>query len=206
VGLGHQFLRHVERTKVLVHVVDMAGSEGRDPYEDWKQINEELRLYREDLIHRPQIVAANKMDLPGAEENLELFRELVGPDVKVIPISAATNQGVRELLFAVADLLDRVEKEEADNPVTEQEFFAGRVVYRAEEEKPAFTIRRENEVYVVEGERIEQLFRRTNFAYHDSVMRFAHILRQMGVEEALRQKGAQDGDTVRICGMEFELS
>jgi GTP-binding protein len=206
VGLGHQFLRHVERTKVLVHVIDMAGSEGRDPYEDWKKINEEIKLYRQDLEHRPQIVAANKMDLPDAEEYLELFKEQVGPDVPVYPISAATRQGLRELLFAVADLLDQVEKEGPTEPVIEQEFTATRKIYKAEEEKPAFTIRRENEVYVVEGERIEKLVHMTNFNYHDSILRFAHTLKKMGVEDALRERGAKDGDTIRIGELEFELT
>ncbi|MBA4496165.1 GTPase ObgE [Paenactinomyces guangxiensis] len=206
VGLGHQFLRHVERTKVLVHVLDMAGSEGRDPYEDWKQINKELKLYRQDLEHRPQIVAANKMDLPDADEFLEMFKEQAGPDVQVYPISAATRQGLRELMFAVADLLDQAEKEAPIEPVVQQEFTATRKVYKSEEEKPDFTIRRENEVYVVEGERIEKLIQMTNFNYHDSVMRFAHTIKQMGVEDALRARGAKEGDTIRIGEMEFELS
>jgi GTP-binding protein len=205
VGLGHQFLRHVERTRVLVHVVDMAGSEGRDPYEDWVQINEELRLYREDLAKRPQIVAANKMDLPDAEEHLQLFKEQVGSDVQVIPISAATRQGVRELLFAVADLLDKVEREEKERPV-EVERSSERKVYRSEEEKPPFTIRRENDMWIVEGERVEKLVRLTNFNYHDSVMRFAHTIRKMGVEDALRAKGAKEGDSVAILDRVFELT
>lgn len=206
IGLGHQFLRHVERTKVLVHVIDMAGSEGRDPYEDWKQINEEIKLYRQDLEHRPQIVAANKMDLPDAEEYLELFKEQVGPDVPIYPISAATRQGLRELLFAVADLLDQVEREAPAEQVTEEQFTAERKVYKSEEEEAPFIIRRENEVYVVEGERIEKLIAMTNFNYHDSVMRFASTMKKMGVEDALRARGAKDGDTVRIGEMEFELS
>lgn len=206
VGLGHQFLRHIERTKVLVHVIDMAGSEGRDPYEDWKQINEEIKLYRQDLEHRPQIVVANKMDLPDAEDFLELFKEQVGPDVPVYPISAATHQGLRALLFAIADLLDQVEQEQAEEPVAEEQFSTERKVYKSEAEEATFTIRRENEVYVVEGERIERLMQMTNFNYHDSVIRFAHTMKQMGVEQALRERGAQEGDTIRIGEMEFELT
>lgn len=204
VGLGHQFLRHVERTQVLVHVVDIAGSEGRDPYEDWVQINEELRLYREELSKRPQIVAANKMDLPGAEENLKKFKEKAGPDVPVFPISSATRQGLRELLFAVADQLDRVTEEPA--PETESAAAPARKVYRSQAPEPPFTIRRENEVYVVEGERVEKLLKMTNFQYEDSVRRFAHTLKQMGVDDALREKGAKEGDTVRIGKMEFEFT
>lgn len=200
VGLGHQFLRHVDRTRVLVHVVDMAALEGRDPYEDWVKINEELRQYREDLARRPQIVAANKMDLPDARDNLDAFRKKAGPEVPVYPISAATREGVRELLFAVADLLDQ----QPEQPL-EEESGSGYKVYRSREPEDPFVIRRENEVFVVEGERVERLVAMTNFAYHDSVRRLARILREMGVEEALREKGAKEGDTVRIGGMEFEL-
>jgi GTP-binding protein len=206
VGLGHQFLRHVERTKVLVHVIDMAGSEGRDPYEDYLQINRELELYRPDLIQRPQIIAANKMDLPDAEVHLELFREQVGEDVPIYPISAATRQGIRELLLAIADLLDKVEKEEAERAKEEFVPAQERKIYRSEEPEVPFTIRRENEMFVVEGERVEKLVQMTNFNYHDSVLRFAHTLKKMGVDDALRAKGAKEGDSVRIGEMIFEFT
>ncbi|SFS96241.1 GTPase ObgE [Marininema halotolerans] len=203
VGLGHQFLRHVERTKVLVHVVDMAGSEGRDPYQDWLQINEELTLYREVLAERPQIVVANKMDLPEAEENLEIFREQVGVDVSIFPVSAATRSGIDELLYAIADELDRMPKvEEIVEPDTEE---TERKVYRAEEPEEAFTIRRDNEVFVVEGPRVEKLIKMTNFQYDEAVRRFANTLKIMGVDDGLRARGAKDGDTVRIDEMEFEF-
>ncbi|MFC4078370.1 GTPase ObgE [Salinithrix halophila] len=202
VGLGHQFLRHVERTKVLVHVVDMAGSEGRDPYEDWKQINEELKQYRESLSKRPQIVAANKMDLPEAEVNLEIFRETVGEQVPVYPISSATGQGVRELLFAVADQLDQMPVE--TDP--EMEEVAEPKVYRMEEPEVPFLVKKDNEVFVVEGARVEKLVKMTNFNYDESVRRFAHILKEMGVDDALRARGAQEGDTVRIGTMEFDFT
>jgi GTP-binding protein len=201
VGLGHQFLRHVDRTKVLVHVVDMAALEGRDPYEDWVRINEELRLYRKELASRPQIVAANKMDLPGAREHLAEFRKKVGPEVPVYPVSAATREGIRELLFAVADLLDQ----QPDQPLEAESDFREHKVYRSREPEEPFVIRRENEVFIVEGERVEKLVAMTNFAYHDAVRRLSRILREMGVEDALREKGAKEGDTVRIGGMEFEL-
>jgi GTP-binding protein len=203
VGLGHQFLRHVERTKVIVHVIDMAGSEGRDPYADYLQINEEIRLYKQNLENRPQIIVANKMDLPDAKEHLELFQEQVGEDIPVYPISAVSKEGIKNLLFAVADVLDRVEAEEEQKVEEVQE---EPVVYKSEAEEPAFTIRRENEIYVVEGFRIEKLIKMTNFRFQDSLMRFANTIKQMGVEDALRKRGAQEGDTVRIGEMEFELS
>lgn len=206
VGLGHQFLRHVERTKVIVHVIDMAGSEGRDPYEDYLQINEELKMYRRDLEHRPQIIAANKMDLPEAQEQLALFKEQLKADIPIYPISAATRMGLKPLMYAIADLLDQVEREAPEQQVEEQSLVSERKVYKAEAEKPDFTIRRENELFLVEGERIERLVQKTNFQYQDSIMRFARTLRQLGVEEALRQRGAENGDTVIIGGMEFEFN
>ncbi|SDW26721.1 GTP-binding protein [Marininema mesophilum] len=203
VGLGHQFLRHVERTKVLVHVIDMAGSEGRDPYQDWVQINEELALYRAGLADRPQIVAANKMDLPEATENLELFREAVGEGVPVFPVSAATRSGIEELLYSVADQLDSLPKvDEVLEPVSEE---SEQKVYQAEEPEEAFTIRRDNEIFVVEGPRVEKLIRMTNFQYDEAIRRFAHTLKVMGVDDGLRAHGAKDGDTVRIDEMEFEF-
>ncbi|OYD08243.1 GTPase ObgE [Paludifilum halophilum] len=200
VGLGYEFLRHIERTRVLVHVVDMAGSEGRDPYRDWMQINEELNRYKETLSLLPQIVAANKMDLPEAEENLEIFRGQVGPEIPVYPISSVTRKGLKELLFAVADLLDRTPVKDAVEPEEGK-----RKVYRSPSPQP-FAIRKENEVYVVEGDRVEKLVKMTNFQYDDSVRRFAHILKKMGVDDALRAKGASTGDTVRIAEMEFDFT
>lgn len=201
-GLGHQFLRHVERTRVLVHVVDISGSEGRDPYADWEQINEEMRQYKESLAQRPQIVAANKMDLPDAQSNLEVFKKLVGPEIAVYPISSATRKGLRELLFAVADLLDANPPEPIqDDPETIQ-----RKVYRSQAPVDPFVIHRENDVFIIEGERLEKLVQMTNFQFDDAVERFSYTLKQMGVEEALRKKGIQEGDTVRIGKMEFNFT
>ncbi|ATY84363.1 GTPase ObgE [Kyrpidia spormannii] len=195
-GLGHQFLRHVERTRVIVHVVDMASPEGRDPYADWKQINEELRLYDPRLLERVQIVAANKMDLPGAAERLQAFRKRVG-DVPVFPISAATGEGVRELIYAVADLLDQMPAQEA----VEEE--PQGPVFRLEDD--TFSVDREGEEFVVRGARVEKLVRMTPLDQYEAVHRLARILRKMGVDEALRRKGARDGDTVRIGGFVFEF-
>lgn len=202
-GLGHQFLRHVERTRVIVHVVDMAGTEGRDPYEDYVQINQELKLYNRKLEERPQVVAANKMDLPEAEENLIAFREKVGPDVPIYTISAATKQGIKELIYGVADLLDKVPAV----PIVEelQEEAEERVIYKAEKEPEKFHVRRENEIFVVEGAYIERLMKMTNLNSHDSIQRFARTMRNMGVDKALREKGAENGDTVRIGDFEFDF-
>ncbi|WP_035300248.1 GTPase ObgE [Brevibacillus thermoruber] len=201
VGLGHQFLRHVERTRLIVHVIDMAAVDGRDPVEDFHQINRELKLYNLKLEERPQIVAANKMDLPEAKENLRRFQEQV-PGVTVYEISAATRQGVQELMHAVADLLETLPDKPTVEEVAEVE---ERVVFRAEKEPEPFEISRDNEVYVVSGEKIEKLVRMTNLNSYDSVQRFARMMRSMGVDEALRRRGAKDGDTVRIGDFEFEF-
>ncbi|SFX09475.1 GTP-binding protein [Thermoactinomyces sp. DSM 45891] len=206
VGLGHQFLRHVERTKVIIHVIDMAGSEGRDPYEDYLQINKELVLYNQDLEKRPQIIAANKMDLPDAEEQLEFFKEQLGKDVPIFPISSVTKKGLRELLFAAANLLDKVEEEIANQPEEVSTGPVGRKLYKSEAPEVPFTIRRENEVFVIEGTQIEKLILMTNFNYHDGLMRFSKIMKDMGVEAELRQRGAEEGSTIRIGEMEFEFT
>lgn len=201
VGLGHQFLRHVERTRVIVHVIDMAGVDGRDPYEDYLQINRELVLYNLKLEERPQIVVANKMDLPEAQENLQRFKEQV-PNVTVYEISSATRQGVQELMYAIGELLTTIPEKPAVEEVVEVE---ERVVFRAEKEPDAFEISKDNEVFVVSGEKIEKLVRMTNLTSYDAAQRFARQMRGMGVDEALRKHGARDGDTVRIGKLEFDF-
>ncbi|MGG4451142.1 GTPase ObgE [Brevibacillus porteri] len=201
VGLGHQFLRHVERTRLIVHVIDMAAVDGRDPYEDYLQINRELTMYNLKLEDRPQIVVANKMELPEAEENLRIFKEKV-PDVKVYEISAATRQGVQELMYAIGDALATIPDKPAVEEVAEVE---ERVVFRAEKEPEEFEITRDNEVFVVSGEKIEKLVRMTNLTSYDAAQRFARQMRFMGVDDALRKLGAKDGDTVRIGKLEFDF-
>ncbi|SDI92888.1 GTPase ObgE [Salimicrobium halophilum] len=202
VGLGHQFLRHVERTRVLLHVIDMSGMEGRDPYEDYVAINHELASYDERLQHKPQIIVANKMDLPGAEENLESFREKTEEeDLVIYPLSTITRAGIDEILYAVADELDRIPKQVEDEEPTED-----RVLYKYEKEAPAFHITRADDgAYVLYGEKIESVFRRTNFDHDQAVNRFAQQMRSMGVDDALRKRGAENGDTIRLLDFEFEF-
>ena len=195
VGLGIQFLRHVERTRLLVHVVDIAGSEGRDPVEDFEQICDELVAYS-DLAERPQIVAANKMDLPGAQENLERLRKhLHGTDIEVYPISAATRQGFDELMGAIVRILPTL----PEITVFEEEPEA-----IAAPEAP-FTIDRDGAVYIVSGPAMEMLIDSVNFSDEQSLNYFHRTLRSRGVIDALRAAGAKEGDTVAIGDMEFDF-
>lgn len=202
VGLGHQFLRHIERTRVILHVIDMSGMEGRDPYEDYEIIQNELEQYNLRLTERPQIIVANKMDLPEAEENLANFKEKVGEDMHIYPISAVTRQGLDQVLFAVADLLEvtpefaLVDHEDEDHTV----------LYKHDMDETDFIITRDDDgAYVLSGYTIERLFKMTDFNFDQSVRRFARQMRGMGVDDALRERGAENGDIVRILNFEFEF-
>ncbi|MDF2607660.1 MAG: GTPase ObgE [Bacillales bacterium] len=204
VGLGHQFLRHIERTKVIVHVIDMASVEGRDPYEDFVTINEELRLYNLRLMERPQIIVAHKMDLPEANENLELFKSKLKENIKIIPISSATKTGIDELLYSVADLIEITPEFPIYDPENVEE--EQRVLYKYEKKGPSFNIARESDgSWVLDGEELEKLFKMTDFSREESVRRFARQLRGLGVDDALRERGAKDGDIVKILEFEFEF-
>ncbi len=204
VGLGHQFLRHIERTRVIVHVIDMLGSEGRVPYEDYMAINNELEQYNLRLMERPQIIVANKMDMPDAEENLNEFKTKIAEDIPVFPISAVTKTGLRELLLAIADKLETT-PEFPLNEILEQED-EDTVLYKYVAEEPDFEISREPDgTFVLSGAKIERLFTMTNFERDASISRFARQLRAMGVDEALRKRGAKDGDIVRLLDYEFEF-
>lgn len=197
VGLGYQFLRHVERTRIIMHVLDMAATEARDPYEDYETINEELRRYNRDLEKKQQIIVANKMDMPGAEENLAAFKKKLADDIPVFPISTLTKAGLRELHYHIADLLETIPKE------TEQE---EQVIIEHKPQKEAFVIHKlEADVYELTGPKVEKLFKMTDFSSDEAVKRFSRQLRHMGVDKALRERGANDGDTIRLSGFEFEF-
>lgn len=210
VGLGTQFLRHIERTRVILHVIDMSGMEGRDPYEDYLAINKELSTYNLRLLERPQIIVANKMDMPDAQENLVRFKEQLNKekedefadDIPVFPISGVTRQGLDALLNATADLLEVT----PEFPLYEEELEEETVHYGFNPEGPEFQIDRDSDAtWILSGEKIEKLFQMTNFDHDETVMRFARQLRGMGVDEALRARGAKDGDLVRIGEFEFEF-
>ncbi|WP_100331710.1 GTPase ObgE [Bacillus xiapuensis] len=204
VGLGHQFLRHIERTRVIVHVIDMSGLEGRDPYEDYLAINRELREYNLRLTERPQIIVANKMDMPDAQQHLEAFKKKVGDEAPIFLISAITREGLKELLFAVADKVEQT----PEFPLEEVEEEKGihRVMYKYADQPAEFEITRDPDgSFAVSGAKVEKLFKMTDFSREDSVRRFARQLRSMGVDDALRERGAKDGDTVRLLKYEFEF-
>ena len=205
VGLGHQFLRHVERTKVIVHMIDMSGSEGRDPIDDYHVINKELVAYKQRLEDRPQIIVANKMDMPDAEDNLELFKEEIGDDHIIIPLSAVSRDNIDQLLYTIADQLEKVK--DIDFSVEEDENVGvNRVVYKHTPSQDTFTITRDDDgAYVVSGNAIERTFKMTDFNSDPAVRRFARQMRSMGIDDALRARGCSNGDIVRILGGEFEF-
>jgi len=209
-GLGHQFLRHIERTRVLLHVIDMSGSEGRDPFTDYVTINNELGQYKYKLLERPQIIVANKMDLDGADEQLELFKEQLYEGkteeeiegMLVIPISSATRMGINELLYKAADYLGST----PEFALYDEEEMEQVVVYKFEAEEQQFFIRLADDgIFTVTGPAIDRIMHQTNFAQEASVQRFARILRHLGVDDELRAMGVVDGDTVRVLEFEFEF-
>mgnify|MGYP000635754110 CR=1 FL=1 len=198
-GLGHQFLRHIERCRVIVHIIDMSGSEGRDPYEDYLTINKELGEYEYRLLERPQIIVANKMDGDEAEENLKKFKEKLG-DQKVFPIIAPIHEGIDAVLYAVADALETAP--DFFNQEEEQES----VLYTYKEEEKPFTIHNKgNGVWEVTGKKVERLVQMASFTTDDGFQRFALQIRNMGIDDALREAGCEDGDTVRLYDFEFEF-
>lgn len=196
-GLGDKFLRHIERTKIIAHVVDMAGSEGRDPYEDFIMINKELEAFNEKLIKKPMIVVANKMDLDGAKENLEEFKKKC--DLKIFEVSAAMNQGLQKVVDELASMLEEI----PENPLYDDSQIESHVLYKFKKEEP-FTITKEDDVWVISGKEIERLFKMTKFSSEEAIYRFAKKLRRMGIDDKLRSLGACEGDQVRILDFYFD--
>ena len=201
-GLGHQFLRHIERTRVIVHVIDMASIEGRDPYQDYLSIQDELKQYNLRLTERPKMIVANKMDMPDAEENLTQFKEQLNEETAIFPVSALTKNGLKILLQQIADELENA----PEFPLYEETDEDTRVLYKHEKRKEPFIITRADDgVYDVVGVELERVFKMTDFQRDESVRRFARQLRKMGVDAALRERGAENGDLVRILNYEFEF-
>ena len=196
-GLGDKFLKHIERTRVIAHVIDMSGYEGRDPYEDYVIINKELENFNKKILEKPQIIIANKMDMESSKENLKKFEEKV--KTKVYPISAMNNEGIKEVLVELSNMLDKIEKQ----PLYEEEKFESHILYKFKKEQP-FTITKDNNTWVIKGKEVEKLLKMTRFTTEEAANRFAMKLRKMGIDDKLRELGAEDGDNVRILDFEFD--
>ncbi|MCI6266510.1 MAG: GTPase ObgE [Erysipelotrichaceae bacterium] len=198
-GLGHKFLKHIERTKIIAHVIDMSGSEGRIPYDDYLAIRNELKKFSFKLVQKPEIIIANKMDLENSKHNLEEFKKKI--QLPVFEISAIHNQGLEKVISALEELVKNTEPDVLFED-GEQE---SHVLYQFKMEKP-FTIVRDHNVYVIKGESVEKLFKMTNFNTEEALLRFSHKLRKMGIDDELERMGIQEGDIVRILDYEFEYT
>ena len=202
VGLGHEFLRHIERTKMMIHVVDAAGSEGRSPVDDIYKINAELEAYNPEIAKRPQVIAANKTDLiyGGDGENpVEQLKEEFEPKgIKVFPISGATGEGISELLYYVSEQLGKLDS----SPVIfEQEYFPEEeLIY----ENLPYTVEKEDGIYVVEGPKIEKMLGYTNLDSEKGFAFFQKFLKSTGILDELEAAGIEEGDTVRMYGLQFD--
>lgn len=196
-GLGDKFLRHIERTKVIAHIIDMGSTEGRDPYNDFVTINKELEEFNQKLIQKPMIVIANKMDMPDSEKNLLEFKKKVKCDV--YPISALNSEGIDKVLVKLADLVD----EAVDVPLYEENEYLSHVLYKFEKTKP-YTIEKIDDYYQIRGDEVEKLFRMTKFNSEEGMLRFAKKLRKLGIDDELDKMGAKEGDIVKILDFEFE--
>ena len=199
IGLGHKFLKHIERTKIIAHVIDMSGSEGRDPIEDYEVIRNELKKFSDKLIGKEEIIIANKMDLDNSKENLEKFKSKINK--KVYEISALNNDGLNNVINDLEELV----KNTKDEVLYEKDIQESHVLYKFKYEKP-FTIIRENNVYIIKGDKIEKMFKMTNFNTDESFIRFSKKLRKLGIDDELEKMGIQEGDIIRILDYEFEYT
>lgn len=198
-GLGHKFLKHIERTKIIAHVIDMSGSEGRNPYDDYVTIRKELESFSSKLIKKPEIIIANKMDLDSSKSNLEEFKKKV--DAPIYEISAINNQGLDKVIEELKELV----KNTCEDVLFEPEMQESHVLYKFKKEKP-FTIVKDGDVFVIQGEQVERLFKMTNFNTEEAFFRFSNKLRRMGIDDELERMGIEEGDTVRILEHEFEYT
>ena len=198
-GLGLQFLRHIERTRLLLHVIDVSGIEGRNPVDDFKTINEELKSYSEKLSKRKQIIVANKID-SMQDENLynDLEKLAKENNIEIFKISAVTGEGISELLKRVSQVLKELPKEELYDEVEDKK------VYTLQEEQEGFTIKKEDGIFVVDGPAVDRVMRRVNLEDNESMYYFQKCLDSLGVNQKLKEAGVQEGDTVNICGWELE--
>lgn len=198
-GLGHKFLKHIERTKIIAHIIDMSSSEGRDPYEDYLVIRKELESFSERLLNKKEIIVANKMDLPGSKDNLEKFKKKV--DKEIFEISALNNQNLDKLISSLNELV----KNTPQDVLYEEDVQEKHVLYKFKKEKP-FTILKEGNTYTIKGEKVEKIFKMMNFNTEEAISRFAKKLRTMGVDDELERLGVKEGDIIKVLDYEFEYT
>lgn len=198
VGLGHKFLKHIERTKIIAHVIDMSGAEGRDPYEDYVTIREELGKFSSKLLSKPEIIIANKMDGVNAKNNLAIFTEKVD-NKKIFEVTALINAGLDKVIYELAKMTKSIQREELYSSDVQE----SHVLYKFKAEKP-FSIVKDKDVFVIKGDAVEKLFRMTNFNTEEAYERFSNKIRRMGIDDELEKMGIVEGDTVRIFDFEFE--
>ena len=191
-GLGDKFLRHIERTRVIAHVIDMSGFEGRNPYDDYVLINKELEAFNKKLIEKPMIVIANKMDVEGAKENLEEFKKKV--DCEIFEVSAVSKTGLDAVVNRLADILDTI----PNNPLYDDSQIESHVLYKFKKEEPFIITRDDDGTWVVSGKEVERIFKMTKFSSDEAVTRFAKKLRKMGIDDKLVEMGAETGDCVEF--------
>ena len=196
-GLGDRFLKHIERTRVIAHIIDMSGYTNY-PYNDYITINKELENFDKSLIKKPQIIIANKMDMPSSKENLKKFKEKV--DKEVYEMSAINGEGINKIILTLADMLDEIPKSNLYN----DEKFESHVIYKFKEEKP-YKITKENDAWVISGKEIEKLLIMSRLDTDEAILRFSNKLRKMGIDDELKELGAKDGDDIRIMDYEFEF-
>lgn len=198
-GLGDKFLRHIERTRVIAHVIDMSGFEGRNPYDDYVLINKELEAFNKKLMEKPMIVIANKMDVEGAKENLEEFKKKV--DCEIFEVSAVSKTGLDAVVNRLADILDTI----PNNPLYDDSQIESHVLYKFKKEEPFIITRDDDGTWVVSGKEVERIFKMTKFSSDEAVTRFAKKLRKMGIDDKLVEMGAETGDSVRILDFYFDF-
>ena len=198
-GLGIKFLKHIERTKIIAHIIDMSGIEGRDPYEDYLTIRKELENFSPKLLDKKEIIIANKMDIPESKNNLKKSKEKVHHDI--YEISALRNEGLDKVVNALEELV----KNTKDEVLFSEDIQESHVLYQFKKEKP-FTIIKENNTYIIKGEKVEKLFKMTNFNTEEALIRFSNKLRKMGIDDELEKMGINEGDIVRILDYEFEYT
>ena len=201
-GLGDRFLRHIERTRMIAHVIDMSAFEGRDPYEDYVTINKELEEFNKNILKKPQIIVANKMDMESSKENLKIFKEKLNNDsIKIFEVSAMTNTGLEDVVDYLAKTLETI----PITPLFEEEAFESHVLYKFKKEENYTIEKEDDDVWVIKGTEVEKLFKMTKFNTDESINRFAKRLRKMGIDDKLLELGAKEGDQVRILDFYFEF-